>query len=209
MTSKGEMITSLFLLLNIVFCSLLAIMDTHSRSTVGGTDHDDGFNLFYNVHNLGDLKHADDNRNHHNARAALLFTFIGLGVYIMQFTRQIARWRQNKERAYENRWAIVFESGIAFLFAMVAMILVIVEAGAAAEEMNRQMAATGDDEITFGIGFGWIMLLLITLMNLFIFVRTALLAYMPESWPKAIGSKGTFGSGNSRVAERYPVMGDA
>merc|ERR1719473_822750 len=137
MTAVGEMVTTLFLLLNIAFCSLLAIMDTHSRSTVGGVDHDDGFNLFYNVHDLGDAQHADDARSHHNARAALLFTFVGLGIYIMQFVRQLERMTSGTAREYKGRWTIVMESGLAFLFAMVAWILVIVEAGAAVDEINR------------------------------------------------------------------------
>ena len=210
MTAIGEMITTVFLLLNIVFCAILAIMDTHSASTVGGTELDNGFNLFYNVHDLGDLQHADDKRSHHNARAALLFTFVGLGIYIMQFVRQVERMSSGTEREYKGRWTIVVEAGLAFLFAMVAMILVIVEAGAAVDEINRLTGATGDLVVKFSIGFGWIAMLLITLMNLFIFVRTSMLAYMADSWPKVIGAKGSFGSGSSaRVAEQYPVMGTA
>jgi len=208
MTALGEMITTVFLILNIAFCSLLAIMDTHGSALADGRESDVTFDMFVNVKDLGDAG-KDRSENHHNARAALLFTFVGLGIYIMQFVRQVERLTAGSKREYASRWSIVMEAGLAFLFSFVAWILIIVESGAYVDYLNKAGNLIGDNKIELSIGTGWVLLLLVTFMNLFIFVRTTMLAFYANSWPSAIGSKGSFGSGSARIAEQFPVMGNA
>jgi len=199
MTSTiGEMIVTLFLLLNIVFAVLIAVMDTHNLE-----GEDTGFDIYILSVDRGDAYTGD--LSHHNGRAAIIFTFVGAGIYMMQLIRQVKRLLNKEERQYDGRWTIVVESALAFIFAMTAWILVIVEGGAATDELKKDHTAMGTTAPEVSIGAGWIFLMLIAFMNLFIFVRTGMLAYMADSWPKAIG--GSFGSGTARVAEKFPVMG--
>lgn len=220
--SGGELLTLLFLLLNLLFVVLVHVTETHCQEQIAGYDDlsdaakevadeaqcEDIF--FFTQKNSINPATGEDvtteglkDMDHHAGRTALAITTLSGGVYIVMLIRQGLRVLRKEKRDYTGRISIVIESSVAFLLSLVAWILILVEGG----KLNDVPNGSGGT-LDYSPSTGWVLLLLIWLMNLFIAVRTGLLAYMADSWPTGIGTKGSFGTGGSaRVAEQYPVMG--
>jgi hypothetical protein len=220
--SKGELLITFFLVVNIVLVVLILITDTHcqkqrddyatltatSTPTKEEADADQCEDIFFFSNERSDTTAAGlKDLNHHNGRAALVLTTLSGGVYVVMLIRQLLRLVAGEERVYLGRISIVVESFTALLLSLTSWALIVSEGGNLSD-IEATAPATGT--LDYSASTAWWFLLLIWLMNLFIFIRTTLLAYKPASWPDAIGAKGSFGSGGSaRIAEQYPVMGGA
>jgi len=220
--SAGELISLLFILLNLIFVIVIHIESTHCLEQVEGYDglSDDlkkaadeaqCKDIFFFTqknslnHVTGEAVTEDGIKdlNHHAGRTALAITTISAGVYLVELVRQSLRVMNEESRDYTGRLELVVVSVISFVLSLTAWVLIMIE-GNKLNEVSDGVGGT----LEFSASTGYVLLLLIWLMNLFLAVRTSMLAYMADSWPTAIGSKGSFGGGASaRVAEQYPVMG--
>jgi len=201
--SIGELLTTLFLTLNFLFVLLLLLsVDTHCKEKTDAYDLlEDGSELQSKYckdifsFTIKDYK-EDSDPNHMNGRFGVFFIILAGGMYFDQWIRQLIRFFYNKPREYTDRLMVFAVSFVSWFASLISLILINIEAGSIPE-----------DDGEFSMVIGSILLILIFLMNLFILIRTSTLVFMGSSWPDSIGSKGTFGSGSSRVAEQYPVMG--
>ena len=209
--SPGEIITLIFVLLNLVFVVIVHISQVYCQSEADGysnmssvdqADSDEGQCedlFFFTQENHGTaVGHKDF--DHHAGRTALALTTLSGGVYVVQLIRQFIRIYKNTLRDYVGRIEVAVETVLVFMLSLVSWILILQEG----KHLNKIEDAGGTREYSPSVG--WVLLLLIWLMNLFIAVRSTTLVFKPESWPEKVG--GSFGTGNSaRVAEQFPVMG--
>jgi len=219
--SPGELATLVFILLNLVFVVIIHISEVYCAEKAAGYDDqtdemkklldeaqcEDIF-FFTQKNSLSPLTMEDRTEegfkdlDHHAGRTALAITALSGGVYLVQLIRQGLRVMRADPRDYTGRLSIVLESSLAFFLSLTAWVLIVIEGSA----LNK-VVVNGEDS-NYSPSTGYVLLVLIWLMNMFIAVRTGMLAYRADSWPDSIGAEGSFGTGGSaRIAEQYPVMG--
>lgn len=206
MTSLGEHGVAFLLLVNLIAVFFTLWADTHCMDKPDNFDdlpanQQAGYcaDIYYFVKD----DYIDNDRDHNAGRFALLFTVFSGGIYFLHFWRYLQRsiggmfgvQRDAKDYTGNTGAGHVVEKSLLFLFSLVAWALVMQEGGHLDDAYSPSTAYN--------------LLVVIWVFNLLILGREVSQRFYPDSAVSQLikANAGTFGSGTSRVAEQYPVMG--